>query len=86
MFWSNSTNPVLNRPAILKFSCFGKLPSGVAMKAEDIKFILSPSFRLRLNASSEPIITLFFLNFLISPLTIFFLRNFFIFFHYCLPL
>ena len=44
-------------PAILKLSCFGKLPKGVATKAEDIKLILSPSFRFKLYASSVPIKT-----------------------------
>ena len=34
--------PVLNIPATLKFSCFGKLPKGVDTNTDDIKFNVSP--------------------------------------------
>ena len=71
---------MLNTPATLKFSCFGKLPNGVATNADDIKFTLSPLLKFKLNASSDPINTFFFLNFFTSPLTIFFSKNSLIFF------
>ena len=80
IFWSNSTNPVLKIPAILKFSCFGNIPRGVDTKEDDIKLILSPLFKLRLKASSDPIKILFFLNSMTSPLTRFLFKNSLIFF------
>ena len=55
IFWSKSRKPVLNIPATLKFSCLGKLPRGVITKADDIKFKVSPFFKPKSKASSEPI-------------------------------
>ena len=75
-------NPVLNIPAILKFSCFGKLPNGVATKTDDIKFKESPTLRFRLNASSEPINILFVLKLFKFPFEIKLLKNSIVFFSF----
>ena len=60
----------------MKVSCFGKPPNGVAINAEDVKFILSPIFNFRLNANSEPINAVFFINFFKSPFVIFSFKKF----------
>ena len=79
-FWSNSIKPVLKIPATLKFSCFGKFPSGVPTKDEVIKLIVSSFFKLKLNASSDPINTLLELKLFRSPCEVKFSKNSVIFF------
>ena len=54
--------------------------NGVVTKAEDIKFIESPTFSFKLKASSEPKIILFELKFSRLPLDKYFLRNSEVFF------
>ena len=83
-FWSNSKNPVLKIPTTLKVSCFGRLPNGVEINADDIKLIESPTLKFKLNASSVPINMLFEPKFPRFPVDKYFLKNSVVFFSFLL--